>query len=194
MSIDELVRVCAPPDRAVHVPNDAQWRALEAAIGVTFPADYRAYTERYGSGCFGAGEDDGFFDLAYLLTPGAPADKHGQNAIPRMKEETETMAEMRAARPKRVTVPVFPEPGGILYAGGTTTQHCLFWKTDGAPDAWTTMACDRACHRWYAHAGDITSLLAAIVTREAPDWIVAGPTRFPLVFRDIEWLKSATLT
>ena len=36
----------------------------------------------------------------------------------------------------------FTKQAVILYVGGATTQHSLYWKTDGAEESWTCMSCD----------------------------------------------------
>lgn len=184
MSLDQLLAVCSPPTQPANVPMPEQWNALEDRLGLTLPADYGALLAHSGGGVFGAYEADGFFDLAYVLSPGEPRDKHGLAALPRMIGETETLAKIRSGHPR--LVPVWPDPGGLLYVGGTTTQHCIHWKTTGAPSDWTIMTCDRACDNWFEWHDDLTSFLAALVTNNVPDWIVEGPTRFPLVFASNE--------
>jgi hypothetical protein len=193
MAIDDILRVCPPPANPIQVPTDAEWRALEADIGLSLPTDYKAFLSRYGSGGFGSDERDGFFDLSYVLSPGAPDDKHGQNAIPWMRRLTEDIHEIQQRFPHLVPFATRPADGGLVYVGGTTTQHCLYWKTSGSPDTWTLAVCDRPCDHWFEWNGDVTSLLAAIAERRVPEWITQGPTRFPLVFRDTATLEQAPL-
>lgn len=185
MALEDILRVCSPPVSPVQIPDAAQWRALEADLGLVLPPDYKAFLARYGSGGFGSHEADGFFDLAYVLSPGAPDDKHDQSAQRWMRRLTEDIHAIRQRFPDLVPYPTRPAEGGLVYAGGTTTQHCFYWRTIGAPQAWTIAACDRPCDRWFDWDGDLTSFLAAIAERRVPDWIVAGPTRFPLVFLGI---------
>jgi len=194
MPLQQLINVCAPPARPYNVPSAAQWSALEASIGGrTFPSDYRAFLDRFGSGCFGSDEDGGFFDLIFLLSPAPLPAEHGQNAVPLMTDLTGTLDAIRSKWPERVPYPVWPEPGGLLYVGGSTTQDGIYWKTTGEPEAWTCAIGDYACDNWFDWDGDLTSLLAAIVTRRVPDWILEGPTRFPLVFRDLATLMNTPL-
>jgi hypothetical protein len=193
MALDDISRVCSPPTIPGQIPDEAQWQALEGDLGLTLPPDYKAFLARYGSGCFGAQEQGGFFDLAYVLSPGAPDDNHGQSALRWMRRLTEDIQAIHKRFPDLVPFPTRPADGGLVYAGGTTTQHCFYWKTIGAPESWTIVACDRACDHWFEWNGDITSFLAAVAERRVPDWIVAGPTRFPLVFRDMAVLAKAEL-
>jgi hypothetical protein len=151
------------------------------------PSDYEAFLARYGTGVLGCYEDaTSFFDLVKVLSPGYPADRTGQNAIPLMMELTEVIGEIGRRWPARVPAPAWPAPGGLLYVGGTTTQHCIYWRAVGDDaDAWTCDVCDRGCDSWFHWDGDLTSLLAAIATKRVPDWIVEGPTKFPLVFEGV---------
>jgi hypothetical protein len=194
MSLQQLIDVCAPPASPYNVPSAAQWDALEAYLGGrALPPDYRDFLDRFGSGSFGSDEDGGFFDLTYVVSPALLPGEHVKNAIPLMMDLAGTIGEIRSESPKRVPYPVWPEPGGLLYAGGGTTLYDIHWRTVGDPKAWTCAVCDSACENWFDWEGDLTSLLAAIVTRRVPNWIVEGPTRFPLVFRDRATLANVRL-
>ena len=183
MPLKDLLLACAPPASPVDPPGADRWATLESRIGCALPGDYRSMAERYGCGGFGAYTESGaFFDLLYAVSPGcthSPLD-----ALRWMKERTEDMAVIRASYPLQVPSAIHPEPGGLLYAGGTTTLHSIYWRTAGAPDAWTCAVCDSGCETWFEWAGDLTSLFAAIATGRVPPWIVAGVPSFPLVFRD----------
>ncbi len=195
MPLRELLAVCAPPARPIHVPTASQWSDLEALVGHALAPDYRALLERYGSGAFGAFDEQGsFFDLAFVLSPGEPPGKHDVNAIPLMMELTRTVADIKSQWPEQVPFPVWPEPGGLLYVGGTTTTHSIYWRTTGSEDAWTCVVGDYGCDNWFEWSGDLTSLLAAMVAGRVPDWIVAGVARFPLVFLDLDALERVRLT
>jgi hypothetical protein len=194
MPLDDLLAVCPPPPTPVNPPTPEQWNELETLVGQALPPDYKAFLARYGSGGFGSFEDaNTFFDLAYVLSPGQPPDRSSLNAIPLMIELTKTIADIRAKWPALVPSPVWPEPGGLLYAGGTTTEHSIYWKTAGKADAWTCAVSDYGCDNWFEWNDDLTSLLAAIATKRVPDWIVEGPTNFPLVFRSVEGLSGVKL-
>jgi hypothetical protein len=190
MALDDIIRVCPPPEKPVQIPDTTHCTALESDLGITLPQDYKAFLARYGSGCFGAYEADGFFDLAYVLSPAAPDDKHGQSALRWMKRLSDDIHAIQQRFAGKVPHPTGSAPGALVYVGGTTTQHCFYWRTVGAPDAWTIVACDRYCKPWFEWGGDITSFLAAMVERRVPDWLVSGPTRFPLVFTDIATLEN----
>jgi hypothetical protein len=193
MALADLLAVCSPPDSPDDLPTVKQWSELETQLGTTFPLDYVALVERYGAGSFGSLEPGGaFFDLAYFLSPGASKDTN-QGAIDNMRLLTEGMAKLKARWPNSVPAPVWPAPGGLLYVGATTTTHDIYWKTADDLAHWTCFVCDRGCDDWFHWDGDLTSLLAAIVTRKVPDWIVEGPTNFPLVFRSMTSLLGVPL-
>lgn len=192
MALRDLLAVCDPPDTPMERPTRAQWLALEAEVGRALPSDYRALLDRYGTGVLGAYDDDGaFFDLAWVLSPAAQLPNLA--AIPNMLELTETLRQMHGRWPQLVPAPAYPEPGGLLFVGGTTTTHDIYWKTEGSPDAWTCAVCDRGLDHWLAWDGDLTSLLSALVTGDVPAWITEGVPAFPLVFRDLDRLAGARL-
>jgi len=191
--LSDLLTVCPAPAVPESVPTADQWKELESEIGTTFPADYRAMIDKYGDGVFGSNEAEGaFFDLAYLVHPGG-APNTNVNAFGQMRELTEAIGKMHDRWPDMIPAPAWPSPGGLLYAGRTTTQNEIYWKTVGQPDDWICTVCDHGCEYWFEWNGDVTSLLAAIVTKRVPDWIVEGPTRFPLVFRTASSLVGAKL-
>jgi hypothetical protein len=194
MPLDQLIAVCPPPAAPLNPPTGEQWRALEAMVGHELPSDYKAFLSRYGSGVFGAFEPGGAFcDLVFVLSPGHPPDRHALNAIPLTMELTQVVGDIKRKWPALVPAPAWPEPGGLVYAGGTTTQHCIYWKTTGAADAWTCAVSDYGCDNWFEFDGDLTALLTAIVTQRVPDWIIEGPTKFPLVFRGVGELEGVRL-
>jgi hypothetical protein len=158
------------------------------------PSDYKGFLERFGSGGLASHEgEDAYFDLVWILSPGHPPDKRDLNAIPLMSDLNEKNREMRSRFPRRFPFPVWPDAGGILMVGGTTTRNDIYWRTIGDPDSWTCVVCDTYLDNWFEWSGDVTSLLAAMVQRRVPDWIVAGPTKFPLLFVNWDWLESKHL-
>ncbi len=195
MPLTDLLAVCPPPARPVNPPTAQQWGDFESLIGHALPPDYKAFLDCYGSGVFGVfTEDCSFFDLLFVVSPGQPPDKHDLNAIPLMSELTTTIGDINAKWPETVPAPAWPAPGGLLYVGGTTTTHSIYWKTDGAETSWTCMISDYGCDNWFAWEGDLTSLLAAIVTGRVPEWIIEGAPRTPLVFVDLDTASRARLT
>jgi hypothetical protein len=194
MTLRELEQIVPPPVVPLHPPTAEHWQALEAAVG-PLPSDYVELATKYGSGSFGAEEGPGtFFDLAYFLSPGHPKQRRGDiGALPRMVDETDSLRELRQRFPDQVPTPVWPDPGGLLYAGGTTTRHAIYWKTKGKPDTWTCAVSDHYGDDWFEWNGDLSSLYLAIATANVPTWIVEGPTRFPLVFRDLATLSAMKL-
>jgi len=194
MPLADLLAVCPPPSTPSDVPTSQQWLDAEAAVGIVFPDDYNELLSRFGSGCFGVEMADGeFFDLAFTLSPGSERYDGELAVVPLMKELTKTIGDIREMVPEQVPDFAWPEPGGLLYVGGTTTGHCIYWKTEGAPGDWSCAVCDRACDEWFYWPGDLTSLLAELVTRRVPDWILEGTNDRPLVFRDLDTLEAGRL-
>ncbi|MFI5843926.1 SMI1/KNR4 family protein [Catenuloplanes sp. NPDC051500] len=116
--IDGLVLRVPPPATPIHA--DADWDAIEAALGTPLPADFKELTGRYG-----AGE---FCDLVFAYRPDQLA---AQN-----REILDEERDYRDDEPEDYPYPLHPEPGGVLIWGGTGNGERLCWLTGGEPDAW----------------------------------------------------------
>ena len=194
MPLEDLISVCPPPSSPVNAPTMAQWTELETQVGHRLPSDYKAFLARYGSGGLVSREPDGaYFDLLWMLSPGNPPDRRDLNAIPLMMDLNAKTQEMRQRFPQRFPYPVWPDPGGLLVVGGTTTRNDIYWRTHDDEASWTCVLSDTYLDNWFEWAGDLTSLLAAIATRRVPEWFIAGPTKFPLLFLDWDAVDKGRL-
>lgn len=194
MPLKDLLAICDPPQNPVDRPTAQDWKELEVGMGLELPQDYKEFLDRFGTGAFGAFdeiEEDAFFDLLFTVSPGTT--RHELGALSMIPPMTEAIAEFKRRWPDRVPGDVYPEAGGLLYVGGTTTRHDLFWKTGGPPEGWTCLIGDNYCDNWFDFEADLTTSLAAIVAGDVPDWVIAGPSSFPLVFLDIETLDHTPL-
>lgn len=112
-ALKELVELVPPPAEPVGAPFD--WHAVEATLGRSLPADYKAYCDVYGHGSFFAGW------VLDPLTPGHPdsfLDLLGQELAAFLTDD-----EAASFRP-------FPAPGGLLAFASTETRDTLWWRTD----------------------------------------------------------------
>lgn len=153
MAIADLMSVLPPPT-APREAAPADWAAVEAALGTSLPADYRAYVEAYGSGKVG--------DFIWIFNPFSVRDNITlQVQVERQLSVLKELAEGGEVMP----YPLFPAPGGLLPMGMTDNGDVLHWRTDGAPDEWTIVVNDARSPDCAAHAEDLTRFLARVLTR-----------------------------
>jgi hypothetical protein len=124
-SIDDLTRLVPPPIRPADPVGD--WFAVEAALGLALPSDFKTLLRVYGSG--------EFLDVCLLV----PWDTHADGAIDLVKQARRLLMDHESFRdeaPDEFPYPLYPEPGGLLEWGGTGNGDRLCWLTTGDPDEW----------------------------------------------------------
>jgi len=137
-ALAKLVAVMPPPKRPLY--SDGNWEAVEKAIGLLLPADYKAFIETYGSGMV-----NGCLDIQSPLRPGED-----------IRQWWTIWAELYSdiAEYIQIPYPVFPQPEGLLPFGTLGDVDFLNWLTIGEPDHWPFVYYDReqgfieskACH------------------------------------------------
>jgi hypothetical protein len=128
--LDEVVRRLPPPIAPVGAPFD--WADVEARLGTALPADYKAYCDRYGHGAIEAG---------WALSPRTPDSPDAFGDL------FDTLLRDHLGKDGR---PPYPARGGLLAFATSELKATLWWRTDGAPDAWPIVLED--------DAGDFTDL------------------------------------
>jgi len=118
--LDALREIVAPPKRP-HYPR-GDWEALELALGLRFPTDYKRYIEVYGGGGIGPIAID---------SPFVPS-RHDPKA--RWRGWAAYFQDL--AQYETVPYPSYPEPGGLLPFGSLGDVHTLAWLTVGESDRW----------------------------------------------------------
>jgi hypothetical protein len=154
--LERLRAVAPPPARPVEPGVPHRWPEVQAAIGTALPGDYKAFTELYGSGKFD--------DLLYLLNPFA-SDPDG-NLVRQRDAMLGAYAETRAKFPRRLPLPPWPEPGGLLPLGRSDNGNELYWLTEGKPDAWGVVAFAARSTRHELHHHPVTEFLARLLSAE----------------------------
>jgi hypothetical protein len=153
----ERLRAVAPPPAEPLEPGEPErWPEVEAALGTALPDDYKEFIEIYGSGKFD--------DLLYLLNPFA-RDQAG-NLLQQKDVMLAAYAETRAKFPKRLPLPPFPEPGGLLPLGRSDNGNELYWLTEGKPAAWGVVAFAARSTRHEIHRLAVTEFLARLLSAE----------------------------
>lgn len=118
--LDELLKVLPPPKRPFQ--NQGDWTAVEAAIGLQLPSDYKAFIAAYGRGTIN--------NCLEIESPFG------------MKEDVRTwwtnMAALYddVAEYEPLPYPIYPQSGGLLPFGTLGDVHILNWRTTGPPEQW----------------------------------------------------------
>jgi hypothetical protein len=151
----ERLRELVPPP-VEPVENQGDWKQVEAKLGTTLPADYKAFTEAYGSGKFD--------DFLWLFNPFAP--EGPGNLLDERVSTLDAYAESRAKHPDRYPPPPFPEPGGVLPLGRSDNGDELYWVTEGKPDTWKVAVLGSRGRPFEVHPLGVTAFLAALLAGE----------------------------
>jgi hypothetical protein len=160
--LERLRELLPPPARPVAGGRPDGWDEIEAALGIGLPGDFKAFTERYGSGMVD--------DFLYLFNPFA-AGEDGNLLV----EKDRVLAGYRQTRarfPERLPLPPFPEPGGLLPLGGTDNGDELYWVTTGHPDGWPVALVESRAALQELHRMPVTGLLVALAANQLPSRIL----------------------
>jgi hypothetical protein len=168
--LDRLLALLPPPADPVEPGRPDGWAEVEATLGTPLPGDFKAFTERYGSGKVD--------DFLYLFNPFA----EGQdgNLLFEKDRVLAAYAETRAKFPARLPLPPFPEEGGVLPLGRTDNGDELYWVTRGDPGDWPVALLESRAARQEVHRMPVTAFLVALATGELvtgilPDEVVHRP-------------------
>jgi hypothetical protein len=169
--LERLRKLLPPPAEPVEVGRPDGWAKVEVALGTGLPDDFKAFTELYGSGKVD--------DFLYLFNPFAEGEDG--NLLFEKDRVLAAYAETRAKFPKRLPLPPFPEPGGVLPLGRTDNGDELYWVTEGAPDGWPVALLESRAARQEVHPVPVTGLLAELAagqlqTEVLPAEVVHRPT------------------
>ena len=160
--LDRLLQLLPPPAHPVEPARPDGWAAVERALGTGLPGDFKAFTERYGSGTVD--------DFLYLFNPFA-AGQDG-NLLAEKDRVLEGYRQTRARFPERLPLPPFPDPGGVLPLGRTDNGDELYWVTQGDPDGWPVALLEARTALQELHAMPVTGLLAALAANQLPSRIL----------------------
>src|SRR5262249_25278590 len=102
------------------------WARVRARLGFGLPADYREFIDTYGPGTFG--------DIR-ITAPGAPGEMDLFALLERKYSQVRGVVRVGESPP------FYPEPGGTVSWGETTSGWACGWApTSADPDEWTVTA------------------------------------------------------
>ncbi|WP_217242196.1 SMI1/KNR4 family protein [Streptomyces sp. AC555_RSS877] len=174
-------------------PIAPPWQDARAQIGFQFPADYRAFVDRYG-----AGEINDhlivFAPTERPYQPGLPGGFRGYTAFAEQDIGT-AFAAMRDGDPCNHPYPLFPHPGGLLVWGRTYDGDHLFWNTeDPDPDRWPVVTWLRhePSPGWRPYDGTATDFLLALATHSHPHTgvLIGNPAQQPRWVIAEDWTRT----
>jgi hypothetical protein len=123
--LEQLRRLLPPPADPVEPGRPDGWAEVEGALGTELPADFKAFTELYGSGTVD--------DFLYLFNPFTTG--QDGNLLVEKDRVLPGYRQTRARYPERLPLPAFPDPGGVLPLGGPTTVTSCTGSPVGPPAA-----------------------------------------------------------
>jgi hypothetical protein len=169
--LERLRRLLPPPADPLEPGSPDGWAEVEATLGTALPGDFKAFTERYGSGKVD--------DFLYLFNPFAGG--QDGNLLVEKDRVLAGYAQTRARFPARLPLPPFPEEGGVLPLGRTDNGDELYWVTRGDPDDWPVALLESRAARQEVHPVSVTGFLAALAagdlaTAILPDAVVHRPS------------------
>jgi len=154
--LERLRELLPPPAEPVEPGRPDGWAAVEATLGTRLPADFKAFTELYGSGTVD--------DFLYLFNPFASG--QGGNLLVEKDQVLAAYRQTRARYPELLPLPPFPDAGGVLPLGRTENGDELYWVTEGDPDDWPVALLESRAALQELHRMPVTGFLAALAANE----------------------------
>jgi hypothetical protein len=154
--LERLGQLLPPPAEPLEPGRPDGWAEVEAALGTGLPSDFKAFTERYGSG-----KVDDFLYLFNPFTRGPDG-----NMLVEKDRVLVGYRQTRARFPDRLPWPPFPEPGGVLPLGRTDNGDELYWVTQGQPDQWPVALLEARAALQEVHPMSVTGFLAALAANQ----------------------------
>ncbi len=151
-ALNELRAVLPPPKRPLH--NRGDWAAVEAAIELPLPPDYKAFVATYGRGTVN--------NCLEIESPfGLKSD------VRQWWVEWAAFYE-DVAEYEPLSEPIYPQPGGLLPFGTLGDVNILNWRTEGEPEQWPFVYYDRTQGFFEIKGLSAVEFVLEAVTRRSP--------------------------
>ncbi|HEY4258647.1 MAG TPA: SMI1/KNR4 family protein [Schlesneria sp.] len=131
LPLEALGALVSPPDRPIGL--DLSWKTVERELGLTLPADYKAFINVYGSGTLTS--PDGWVAISNFRDSGKLGKSFqeslcGENSLVAQHNRQETESDCPCP------YPVYPTAGGLLPFATVLDVNNLNWLTTGDPEKW----------------------------------------------------------
>jgi hypothetical protein len=128
-SLQRLLALVPPPLIVLEVERPPATLSFADGRVVTFPPDYLAFIEKYGSGEFSHAGEVGMIVSVY--NPRAAVFRRVLD-----REHTYLREYKRAEGGGYAEYDIFPDTAGLLQWGWNDSRIVFFWLTEGAPERW----------------------------------------------------------
>jgi hypothetical protein len=146
--VAELCRVLAAPE----VVNKFDWQAIESALGLRLPTDYKELVGRIPKGKI--------LNALTINRPGGDPGYRSDDFLGYLAYRLEDVRHQRSTGRGRFPYPLFPEPGGLLPWGWGPRVEPLYWLTNATdPDSWPVVVADYDCTEWQRFEGGVCEFL-----------------------------------
>ncbi|MET9699915.1 hypothetical protein ABZY31_23730 [Streptomyces sp. NPDC006529] len=145
-----LTRICPPPATA---PRPVDWAAVEAALDMRLPPDYKTLASTYGPGRYA--------DYLSVFHP------HGVTEWVSLTGPVPATVRAQLQQDHDGGTHHVPyEPRFLCAIGVTDNGEYLFWITgpQAAPDQWRIAVKEARARRWFTYDGNLTAFLAAVLS------------------------------
>jgi hypothetical protein len=151
-ALDKLLKVLPPPKRPLH--NQGDWAAVEAAVGLRLPPDYKEFIAAYGRGT-----------ISNCLEIESPF-----GLKPDIRQWWTDWAAFYdcVAEYEPLPYPIYPQSGGLLPFGTLGDVDILNWRTDGKPEQWPFVYYDRTEGFFEIKRLTAVEFVLEAVTRRSP--------------------------
>jgi hypothetical protein len=164
MSLNELVKLVAPPTKPVHAVMRDLRVTSKAGRELALPHDLKQFGATYGDGMFRGNQTT----RLYIRNPFTPDfAKWSARDLDRLRDSKDSSGG------EGVPYPIFPEEGGLFPLGEDDQGTRLWWRTVGDPDSWPIIV------QWFLDPDAfkefsmcLTHFMVALLTRQIslPPW------------------------
>ncbi|MCG8916360.1 hypothetical protein L6E12_11220 [Actinokineospora sp. PR83] len=128
--------------------DSPDWQAVESALGLTLPSDYKAIVEALPDGVFRA-------DFR-LIRP------DGDDYLGYSRYRLEDMRQWRTSEPERFPYPIYPEEEGVLPVAQGAGNAFIFWQVVEPPTTWRLIVTDEEFTHWSEFDGGLVDFLVEL--------------------------------
>lgn len=128
-AVAELATLLGKPE---FVPSLVDWKGVERRLGTTLPLDYKEFCALYPA----------FIADDFIRVDHPSCRNENMNLVKDGWERTSELKGLVEDFPEQYAFGAFPDIGGLLCWGSSTSSEQLYWLTVGQADDWNVVAGD----------------------------------------------------